>query len=498
MAENKEKGVRSTHPEYDEYLPDWTRCEDVIEGGTRRLREEHNKYLPRYHEEADEQYLARINRTVLVNYSYRTLVGYKGMLLRKPAVVEVPDTVKPLLDDVTLSGQPFAIFLGETIEQVLSKGRCGIWVNHPPTDGTETKADVDRLNLRPSMHIFEAEAIDNWSHRRINNKYQLSMVKIKEERCEQLDEFTVEKKEVYRVLDLQDQPDGSVAYRVRIIEAEKEGSKETVLEEYYPIMNGEPLQHIPFDFLGPDDNEADPDAPPFVDLVDVNLTHFEQMSAFLHGCFWSGIPQPWISGVQLQPNEKLRIGGSAWVFPNPGAKAAMMEVGTAGFPALEKMLDRLETQMVILGSRLLETHAPGGQEGVQTAQVHLSGEHSVLASIGKSISVGLTRRLKDFVEWAGADSSNVKVHLNEDYFNEPLTPQARLSIVKSWQSGAISDEAKFNLLKQGGDYLPDETFEGEQKKISESTPPAESGSTTIPDQPLTDQVNATVVANGDA
>jgi hypothetical protein len=152
--------------------------------------------------------------------------------------------------------------------------------------------------------------------------------------------------------------------------------------------------------------------------------------------------------------------------------------------------------MVILGSRLLETRAPGGQEGVQTAQVHLSGEHSVLSGIGKSISVGLTRRLKDFVEWAGADPSGVKVILNDDFFNEPLSPQARLSIVKAWQSGAISDETKFNKLKQGGDYLPDAKFEDEQKKIEESTAPPEGKGKQIPDQPLTDQVNATVVSNG--
>lgn len=481
------KGVKAQHPDYTYMLPEWTKCRDLIEGGTRRLREKSSEYLASFYEEDPQSYSLRVKNTVLTNFSYRTLVGYKGMLVRKLPVITVPATITPLLEDVTLSGIPLEMFIGEVIEEVLCVGRVGIWTNYPEVPEGVTMADSERLNLRPSLHLYKAESVDNWAHRRINNKYVLSMVKIKETRAKNLDEYTVEEEDVYRVLDLVDMVDGSVAYRVRLIKCEdgKDGlaNIEVTLEEHIPIMDGKPLDHIPFDFIGPDDTESDVDAPPFVDLVDVNLVHWTEMSAYLNGCFFSGIPQAWIAGVELKPGEKLRLGGTAWVFPNPNAKAQMLEIGSSGYIGLKDLLKMLEDHMLLIGSRLLEVQHPGGTEGPVTATIHLSGEHSVLAGIGQTISIGITRRLKDFVQWAGQDSSNTSCTLTKYFFDTPLTPQARDSIVKSWQAGAISDQAKFDLLKGGSDYAPNVTFEDEQKAIeASSVEPAAPTNPTIPPQ----------------
>lgn len=489
-------GVRTTHPQYDEMMPEWEKCRDVAEGGTRILRQKREKYLPRYFEEDDISYNSRVMRTVLANFSWRTLVGYRGMLLRKPSVVEVPTSVVPLLDGVTTTGMPLGILVGEVIEATLITGRAGLWVNYPDASGAATQADALRLGLSPSINLCQAEAVTNWRSRIVNNKAVLSLVVIAEEKTIPSDDgFGGTDEMQYRVLELLDmaRPDGSVqpTYQVRVVVHDNKINEDVTLEESIPMMGGHPLGYIPFYFISPDDNEVAVDEPPFADLIDVNLTHYEQTSAYLHGCFWSGIPQPWITGAEIPPGEKLRIGGAAWVFPTPSAKVGMLEVGAQGFIALEKVLDRLENQMVLIGSRLLEAHAPGGQESVSTAQVHLAGEHSVLSAMAKSISAGITNALKAFVRWSGADDSNVRFILNEDFFNTPMLPQERLSIVQAWQSGAISDEAKFDLLKQKGDYAPDQTFEGEQARIAASEPP-DTGEQVA--QPLTDQVNPTVAA----
>lgn len=482
MSETNElKGVRATHPEYDEMLPEWKKCRDVIQGGTRKLREECGTYLPSYYEEGQEAYNKRVARTVLFNASYRTLIGYRGLLLRKSPVIVVPEAAKVYLDDITMSGCSMKMFIAETVEEVLQSGRVGVYVNYPDASDAETIADARARNLRPSMHLCEAEAVTNWRCQRINNEYVLSLVVIKEETEElQADGFTVSESEHYRVLDLipapgdviqADVPDSGYIYRVRMMHYDSEKKQDVTDNTYYPRMKGKYMSRIPFNFISPDDTEVDPDAPPFVDLVDVNITHFEQMSAYLHGCFWSGIPQPWISGVELKDGETLRLGGTAWVFPTIGAKANMLEVGTAGFPALEKILKRLEDQMILIGSRALELQHPGGTESMSTATIHLSGEHSVLAAIGESIAAGITRSLKTFVSWTGSDDSEVIVSLSKQFFDEPLSPEARTSIVKSWQVGAISDKTKFNLLKQGGDYEAAADFETEQEEIKKSTPP---------------------------
>ena len=494
-TKGKPKGLLATHPDYDRMLPEWTACRDLLEGGTRRLREKCTEYLPPFFEEDSESYRARVNNTILSNFSYRTLVGYKGMLLRKPPVVKILESLRTLLQDVTLSGVPIEMFISEVAEEVLAVGRVGILTNYPDAPEGISQADAAAMNLRPSLHIYKAEAVDGWAHRRIDNRYLLSMVKIKETRSTNTDEFTVENTDVYRVLDLIAMPDkdgvSRTVYRVRIMRANKDTKVDETLEEYIPIMNGKPLDHIPFDFIGPDDTESDVDSPPFVDLVDVNYCHFVQLSAYLFGCFFSGIPQPYISGLELKAGDKLRIGGAAWVFPNPSTKVGMLETGAGGYIALQALLKRLEDTMAIIGSRLLETRHAGETESAATSELHFSGEHSVLAGIGQSISVGVTRRLKDFVEWTGNDPSDTSVTLTKHFFDTPLSPQARDSIVKAWQSGLMSDIAAFDALKNGGDYAANVTFEQEEANRALGTglpiaPVAESIPTTLEDSSTQD------------
>lgn len=466
----KVKGVRAVHEEYEEHYPSWERCSDVIEGGTRTLHEKGEEYLPKYTEEVSDSYEARLNRTPLYNAAFRTVIGCRGLLMRKPAVVAVPESVRPMLNDVTLSGMPMAIFIGEIIEEVLTTGRVGVWVNYPEASDALTMADAKRMNLRPSMHKLEAESITNWKTRRINNETRLSLVVIKEDFEKPIDEFTCEEEERYRVLDLVDLPDGSIVYRVRIMSYDKEKDIDITHEEYVPLMGGKPLDKIPFYFISPDCTTTDIDEPPFIDLVDLSLTHYELTSSLLSGCYWSGLPQVWVAGVDMKDGEKLRMSPSAaWVFPTVGAKTGLIEVGNAGFPALEKTLDRLEKQMVLVGTRALELQKAGGTESMATASLHLSAEHSVLASIGQSISAGLTAAMQTFVQWTGNSADGVKVVLNKDFFNEPITPDERNSIVAAWQAGAISDKTKFELLQDGGDYQPDTKFEDEQKELEGST-----------------------------
>jgi len=487
-------GVRATHEEYDEHLDTWERCCDVIEGGNRVLKEKRETYLPRYYEEDDDSYRLRLRNTILVNFAYRTQIGYRGMLLRRPAVVSLPDSVLPMMDNVTLSGMSLKIFLGEVIEEVLTTGRIGLFVNYPKAQSA-TLADAQLQNLRPSLHAVEPEDITNWNTRNINNEDVLSLVVIKEEVCIPTDEFSGKEEERYRVLDLVDLPTPAggieTVYRVRVMMHDKEKSVDVTLEEDYPLMGGAFMDRIPFFFASADCTSPDVDEPPLVDLVDLNLAHYNMTSSLLHGAFYSGIPQPWIAGWSPKPGERLRLGGAAWCFETIGTKVGMLEVGTSGFPVLEKTLDRMENQAVIIGSRLLELHLPGGQESTSTAAIHFSGEHSMLASIGQAVSEAMTQALKKFVDWTGADSSDTKLVLNSDFFNEPMKDVERLSIVKSWQAGAISDEIKFGLLQQKGDIPADTTFEAEQARIQQSTG-LQSVAKPIKDQPLTDQINPNV------
>ena len=163
--------------------------------------------------------------------------------------------------------------------------------------------------------------------------------------------------------------------------------------------------------------------------------------------------------------DAIKVGGpDAIVLPNPAAKAMMLEVGTHGFAALEKNLDRKESQMVILGARLLEVQKPG-IEAAETALIHRSGEQSILASMASAISTGITQALKTFVRWAGEDDSQVRFDLNREFFHAPLDPAMMTAIVSAWQNGAISAETRFKMLQKGEVYSPDADWKTEEAAI---------------------------------
>lgn len=467
--------VKSTHPDYDELSDTWETCRDIADG-TRKLHEKTTRYLPKLTGEDDKSYQARLGRTVLYNATWRTIMGFQGLLFRKPAVISVPDSLTPLMEDVTASGVSMRMFALEATEECLTISRLGVWVNYPPAAPGMTQADAARLNLRPSMQLWKAESIYNWKTARINNRVQLSQVRLKETHIAEVDEFTSKTSDRYRVLDLVPGEAGRYIYRVRVFSVTDED--EDVLEStWVPTMNGQPLDFIPFYFISPDDVTPEVDEPVFIDLVDTNLAHYQLTADYEHGCHWSGLPTPVITGHTPAKGEVLKVGGpDAIVLPNPASKAMMLEVGTHGFAALEKNLDRKEAQMVILGARLLEVQKPG-IEAAETALIHRSGEQSILASMAQAISTGLTQALKTFVRWAGEDDTDVHFDLNREFFHAPLDHNMMREIVSAWQNGAISSETRFKMLQKGEVYLPDATWEDEEARIAAQNPPAPQGAT---------------------
>jgi hypothetical protein len=103
--------------------------------------------------------------------------------------------------------------------------------------------------------------------------------------------------------------------------------KDVLLSEVYPLMNGKPLDFIPFTFLSADDTTPEVDEPPLIDLVNMNLSHYRTCADLEHGAHFTGLPTPYVCGAQLEnPNDKLYIGSqSAWMLKSPDAKVGFLE-----------------------------------------------------------------------------------------------------------------------------------------------------------------------------
>lgn len=93
----------------------------------------------------------------------------------------------------------------------------------------------------------------------------------------------------------------------------------------------------------------------------------------------------------------------------------------------------------------------------------------MLSSVAQAISLGMTRALGWFSEWAGA-TGDASIDLNRDFYPIDMSPQEIAGLVAAWQAGAISDQVLFDNLQQGEIIPHGVTLEEEQARIAESGP----------------------------
>ena len=463
------QGVRTQHPEYSELCEIWEACEDAAEGEY-AIHEGGIKYLPRLSGETPAEYMARKNRTPFFNAYWKTISGLKGMLFRKsPTLNPVPPGVVAYVSDVDMAGTDLDIFTQEICEELLTTGRCGVLVDYPPmpvnADGRPiTVAQAQSQGLRPRLAKYEAEHIINWKRQRINNAMQYTLIVLKEEAHIGEDQFSQDYEYRYRVLDLTE-----FGYRQRVFRINERNEDEQVGADMFPVMNGNPLYSIPFVFFGVDGIGDDVEMPPLLDLMTMNLHHYQVSADWEHGCHFQGLPTPYISGYSPSVSEagikeSLGVGGtSALCFPDPNAKMDYAEI-SGNFEALQKNLLMKEKQMAVLGARMLEQQQSSAESGVALQQ-RLSGEQSQLAAMSQVVSAAMTRCLRIFSDWAG-QSGEIQYQISTDFVPAGLTSQELAALVSSWQAGAISQHTLFDNLQRGEIISDTVTFEDEQERIN--------------------------------
>ena len=121
--------VATQHEHYTAMLSKWTRCRDAASGQA-AIHNAAVTYLPKLSDQTQAEYDAYKLRTGFYNATWRTISGLRGMLFRKPAIVQVAPVAMEMLEDVTLGGESLHMFAQEVAEECLTVGRIGIFVDY--------------------------------------------------------------------------------------------------------------------------------------------------------------------------------------------------------------------------------------------------------------------------------------------------------------------------------------------------------------------------------
>lgn len=453
--------IDSRHPDYSSKLSRWARNRDAYEGEDMvRANAEATLFGPGGLDDAE--FTRYKSRAKWFNATARTVEGLNGLIFQKPPEIQASPQVEEHLENVTLTGMPAIALASRALSEVQLMGRYGILL------------DYDNTLFRPYWSGIPCESIINWHESYVGGQPKLVMLVIKEYVDRMSSDYEIERIDRYRLCHIN--PAGQ--YEVILFEEFTEIANGrrfmTEVERYIPTRRLRPLDFIPFQFFGAYDLTPAVAKGPLDDLVNINYSYYRHSADYEQALFLTAMPKWVITGHNLNEGERVPVGSmDAWVFPNPEAKAYLVDFPGQGLGSHERAIEADKQEMATLGARLLE-ETPGVQETLGAVQLRHSGETGNLKSITNLISRGLTNLLR-WHSWWNGNTENVEderfsFSLNTDLSTTRLTPQEMQALVGLWQAGAISKRTLFHNLESGEIIPPETTFEDEEALIELEAP----------------------------
>ena len=448
----------SPHAEYAAHSSQWKRARDTF-AGTDAVKGAREEYLPKLDvhlrgTKGDERYNAYLRRAYFYNAVKRTVVGLSGLIHQTEPSVEAPDALEGPLSDVTITGVSAKLLSLLTTQEVLLVGRAGILVEM--SEGPDA---------RPYWVPFKAENIVNWRVGYDGGEPYLALVVLKVcgYEADPADRFASKEVEKYRMLAL---VDGAYVQTVWTLDAKT--GKWDVSAPVIARRRGEALDFIPFVFVGPTSSDPTVEAPPLIDLIDLNISHYQTTANLEHGLGYLGAPSLVLIGAVDRQGKPIEYGSSSAILLPTGGDAKILQADGNMMGALERSEERKRKLLATLGARLLEEQ-PAAAETAAAVGMRHSGEHATLRTVAQSVERAFTDALQVTVWWYGTDadpeSVDANFELNKDFFNMTLGAEDVKTLILALQADAISFETFWKEFTDGGHGRPGVSADQELAEI---------------------------------
>jgi len=431
-------GIESKHPLYIETENKWTRVRDSFLGSD-KVKEKGEVYLPKLSSQDKKSYESYVMRAMYVNAIKNTVQGLVGAVMRIEPVINAPDRILELAQDITGTGVSLKDFISNMLSEQLLMGRQGIL--------------IDRTEDRAYLSGYTTEQMTNWMD---------DVIVLKETYVAHAlnDTYDMTYEVQYRELMIDE--DGK--YVVRIW---RDSQGWSLWNEIYPTKVGQALNEIPFVALSGNELNLNPTQPPLMSLVDTNLSMYRTSADLEHGRHFTALPTPYVTGID--GDSELKIGsGSAWILPDSSSRAGYLEFTGQGLQALEKAVEEKRSIMASLGASLLQTEK-SGVESAEAVRLRQNSESSVLVGAVLSVQEGIAKALSLMAEWEGV-SGDIDVELNTDFSDTKISAQDLTALMGAWQSGGISHETFLHNMKKGEVIATDVSVEDERDRIDLQNP----------------------------
>jgi len=462
--------IETQHPEYQKYVPVWTRTRDAVKGA-RAVKEKKHEYLPvPDNSSGDERkgtetvrYRQYIKRAVFTNFTGRTKNALVGAAFRKNPNFELPELVDYLSRDATGDGLSLIQLAKDELSNLLETGRSILLVDYPPAPDGLTVEQIQMLDLRAAIIPYSAEAVINWKTDTIAGRKMLTMCVLAETYLDPEDEFSHESKTQYRVLRLRDDGYTQQLYR----------EDRAVTDEIYPKKaDGSVWQEIPLAFIGSKNNDPTIDEAPLADIADVNIAHYRNSADYEESCFLTGQPSLFLTH-SLSPEQfqqynpqGIKLGSRAGHVLGETGGATLLQADPNNL-VMEAMKNK-EASMVMIGARIITDRA--GNETAEGARIRFASENSVLGDLVNNLSQGIAQAIEWVCEFMGAQADDVEFQINDEFYDKSVDPQLIMSMVTLLDRSIIAEKDIFDRLKSAGVIDPERTLEEVQDERGTASP----------------------------
>ena len=451
--------VDNQHKLYSDSKDDWDQVRDCL-AGERAIKNKGTLYLPKLSGMTDEEYDRYKKKVHFFGATARVADGLHGAVFSKPPQIsgDMPDEFSESLKDVNLEGTSLDQFASDVIWDAMMTNWGGILVDYSKDAETISVAEAIAKGYSAFMKWYPAENVINWRYGIVNGREKLVLVVLKEPYAEPKpdDIFTEKEYTRYRVLRLEQNPDGGYGNYIQEIYDTKTGLDIPVGPAIEPVMNGKRLPYIPF-YTVPGKL---PEKSMLLDLSFMNIGHYQESADYQNGKQYTSIPTPYATNVDLEIDEATKktkpvyIGGTKFLTFNNESGAPInvgfLEFAGAGMNALKDGINLTESQMAILGAHII-TAEKKGVESAAVAGIHRAGENGVLGAFTRNASERISRAVRCFGEWNGfpeATMAEFVYLLNTDYDLSENNANVLSVLLKGRQAGEFPKIVLYRFLKK--------------------------------------------------
>ncbi|MCP4251057.1 MAG: DUF4055 domain-containing protein [bacterium] len=471
---------------YEQRIEQWNKIRDTLEGED-QIKSKGQCYLPRPSAQDDKDYRAYKARASFYGVTERTLRSLVGLVFRIEPEVELVPGLENMILAATPEGENLDSVMREAVRETMSLGRYGVLVDMP-------QAGAQRAE--PYLATFTAENIWRWEEafdpstsERVLTRVVLHSDPLVQDDIETdiLHELLLVEPEdiggsnddtavslagiyVIQIWEKQQSETASESNQNRREETDEDDSGYVrVGAPIVPLIQGAPLNRIPFIFINSTDEKPETSKPPMLDLVNMNIGHYRNSADLEHSLHLTAEPTPWTAANWEGGSEPTSIGSATiWNMPE-GGQAGMLEFSGKGIEAISTAMTDKENRMAALGARLIRDQERANVTS-ETTRLQSKAEESTLTSSVRTVESAFRKALTIATEWVGGNPEANTLDLNKDFVETRMDPQELTALVGAWQAAAMSYDTLWTNMQRGEVADPKRSAEDERELIEEEAP----------------------------